>query len=120
MTWVCSLTITDAMSSAWPKKSRPRPAKKALDRPRSLTGRLTKSLVAMGAPSLVNDHHGRLPVCAARSALALTLAASRLTVLARQFSAGQARPHGDTQPARPGPARPAGRFSDGRGQARTA
>ena len=49
MTWVCSLMITDAMSSAWPKNARPSSVKKALDRFRSLTGRLTKSLVAMAS-----------------------------------------------------------------------
>jgi hypothetical protein len=47
MTWVCSLMMTDAMSSVWPKSSRPRPVKKAFDRLRSLTGRLTNSLVGI-------------------------------------------------------------------------
>ncbi len=48
MTWVCSLMITDAMSSVMPKNSKPRPVKNASDRCRSLTGRLTNILVAIG------------------------------------------------------------------------
>src|SRR6185312_7818119 len=61
MTWVCSLMITDAMSSAWPKNVRPSPVKKALDRFRSLTGRVTKSLVAM-ASSFKDDGSAPSPV----------------------------------------------------------
>src|SRR6266496_4489099 len=53
MTCVCSLMITDAMSSVMPKNSKPSPVKNASDRLRSLTGRLTNSLVGIcGFPSL--------------------------------------------------------------------
>jgi hypothetical protein len=44
---VCSLMITDAMSSVMPKNWKPRPVKKACDRARSLTAMLTNSFVAI-------------------------------------------------------------------------
>ena len=48
MTWVCSLMMTDAMSSAWPKKSRPRLVKKALDRDEVLDRQVDEKLGGHG------------------------------------------------------------------------
>ncbi len=69
ITWVCSLMITEAMSSVMPKNSNPRSVKNCSDRLRSLTGRLTNSFVAIAVrPFLVaaiGFLHARQPASAA-------------------------------------------------------
>ena len=80
ITWVWSLMMTEAMSSVWPKNGKPRSVEKAFDRLRSLTGRLTNSLVGIG-DSLAGDGSAAgqpqtVPVWAARTAAALPAAAT--------------------------------------------